>query len=134
MNIPPIFDILYIILMMIIDFIILGEIFRKEYIRRRAALFLTSFIGYMGIEAFAIGDVLFYHGSLLIELLLIPLASIPLILSTFVKDEVIRLKSDILTGLTFAITITVDEFAWAIYILVLLVPTPLIYSLTPLVM
>jgi len=88
----------------------------------------------MGIEAFAIGDVLFYHGSLLIELLLIPLASIPLILSTFVKDEVIRLKSDILTGLTFAITITVDEFAWAIYILVLLVPTPLIYSLTPLVM
>jgi len=54
---------------------------------------------------------LFYHGSLLIELLLIPLASIPLILSTFVKDEVIRLKSDILTGLTFAITITVDEFA-----------------------
>ena len=111
MNILPIFDILYIILMMIIDFIILGEIFRKEYIRRRAALFLTSFIGYMGVEAFAIGDVLFYHGSLLIELLLIPLASIPLILSTFVKDEVIRLKSDILTGLTFAITITVDELA-----------------------
>lgn len=67
MNILPIFDILYIILMMIIDFIILGEVFRKEYIRRRAALFLASFIGYMGAEAFTIGDVLFYHGSLVVN-------------------------------------------------------------------
>ncbi|BFH72349.1 4Fe-4S binding protein [Sulfurisphaera javensis] len=101
----------YIVLMMAINFAILGYILRKEYINRRAVLFFTSIILYMGVESISLGYIIFYHGSLFIEPLVLFLASIPLIFSALVKSEVVRVKTSNSLSLLLSFSVVFDEIA-----------------------
>ncbi|BAB66783.1 4Fe-4S binding protein [Sulfurisphaera tokodaii] len=101
----------YIVLMMGINFAILGYILRKEYLNRRAVLFLLSIILYMGVESISLGYIIFYHGSPFIEPVVLLLASVPIIMSAIIKSEVIRVRSNKLSAFLLAFSIVFDEIA-----------------------
>jgi len=97
--------------MMVIDFFILGFILRKEYVNKRAVFFFTSIILYMGVESLAFGYIIYYHGDIFAEPLLLLIASIPLILSVTVKSEVVKVKKDNISSLLLAFSVVFDEVA-----------------------
>ena len=108
---PQIFSVIYIISMMAINFFILGYILRKEYLNRRGVLLFSSLILYMGVESLAFGYIFFYHGTIIIEPILLILASIPLFLSTSVKSEVVRVKKDNMLSFLLAFSVVFDEIS-----------------------
>ncbi|MFP3201506.1 MAG: 4Fe-4S binding protein [Sulfolobus sp.] len=108
---PQIFSVIYITSMMTINFLILGYILRKEYLNRRGVLLFSSLILYMGVESLAFGYIFFYHGTIIIEPILLILASIPLFLSTSVKSEVVRVKKDNMLSFLLAFSVVFDEIS-----------------------
>ncbi|MDT7876823.1 MAG: 4Fe-4S ferredoxin, partial [Sulfolobaceae archaeon] len=108
---PQIFSVIYITSMMAINFFILGYILRKEYLNRRGVLLFSSLILYMGVESLAFGYIFFYHGTIIIEPILLILASIPLFLSTSVKSEVVRVKKDNMLSFLLAFSVVFDEIS-----------------------
>ena len=106
-----IFSVIYITSMMAINFFILGYILRKEYLNRRGVLLFSSLILYMGVESLALGYIFFYHGTIIIEPILLILASIPLFLSTSVKSEVVRVKKDNMLSSLLAFSVVFDEIS-----------------------
>jgi ferredoxin len=108
---PQIFSLIYITSMMAINFFILGYILRKEYLNRRGVLLFSSLILYMGVESLAFGYIFFYHGTIIIEPILLILASIPLFLSTSVKSEVVRVKKDNMLSFLLAFSVVFDEIS-----------------------
>ncbi|AWR96489.1 4Fe-4S ferredoxin [Acidianus sulfidivorans JP7] len=101
----------YIIGMMIADFIILYYLLRRSIVSRKAVLFVSSILLYMAIEAADIGYILFYHGSILVEPITLIIASLPIIFSTFTKDAAIHWREDRTSSLTLSVTIVLDELA-----------------------
>ena len=106
-----IFSLIYIIAMMAINFFILGYVLRREYLNRRAVLLFSSLILYMGVESLAFGYIFFYRGSIIVEPILLVLASIPLFLSASVKSEVVRVKKDNLLSFLLAFSVVFDEIS-----------------------
>ena len=106
-----IFSVIYITSMMAINFFILGYLLRKEYLNRRGVLLFSSLILYMGVESLALGYIFFYHGTIIIEPILLILASIPLFLSTSVKSEVVRVKKDNMLSFLLAFSVVFDEIS-----------------------
>jgi NAD-dependent dihydropyrimidine dehydrogenase PreA subunit len=108
---PQIFSVIYITSMMTINFFILGYILRKEYLNRRGVLLFSSLILYMGVESLAFGYIFFYHGTIIIEPILLILASIPLFVLTSVKSEVVRVKKDNMLSFLLAFSVVFDEIS-----------------------
>ncbi|WP_338602642.1 4Fe-4S ferredoxin [Sulfolobus tengchongensis] len=101
----------YIILMMFINFWIIGHIVIKEYVNRRVVLFLSSIILYMAVESIALGYIVFHRGEIFIEPILLLFASVPLFLSSITKNMIVRLKSDIISSLLLSGVIVFDEIS-----------------------
>ncbi|BCU68936.1 4Fe-4S binding protein [Stygiolobus caldivivus] len=110
-TVPQFASLVYITGMMAINFFILYTVLRKEYVNKRAVFFLSSLILYMGVESLAFGYIVFYHGKLLIEPVLLLLASVPLLLSASVKSEVIRVRGNNVTSLLLSLSVVFDEFS-----------------------
>ena len=103
------FTILYDSVMMTINFFIIWKVVRSEFVNRRALLFFTSIILYMAAESFAIGYIVFYHGTPFVEVPSLVLASLPLLASVFVKQETVRLNASVVYSFLFSSSIVVDE-------------------------
>ncbi|MCY0850286.1 4Fe-4S binding protein, partial [Sulfuracidifex metallicus] len=98
----------YLIGMMAVDFSILWLLFRSNNASRRAALFISSIFLYMSTEAVDIGYILFYRGSILVEIITIFISSIPILLSLKVKDKGYW-RDDIISSTLLTVTLVLDE-------------------------
>nr|WP_256201758.1 hypothetical protein [Sulfuracidifex metallicus] len=94
--------------MMIIDFFILWLLFRSYNASRKAVLFISSIFLYMSTEATDIGYILFYHGSILVEIFTIFISSIPILLSLKVKDKGYW-RDDMISSTLLTVTLVLDE-------------------------
>ncbi|MUN29173.1 4Fe-4S binding protein [Sulfuracidifex metallicus] len=94
--------------MMIIDFFILWLLFRSHNASRKAVLFISSIFLYMSTEATDIGYILFYHGSILVEIFTIFISSIPILLSLKVKDKGYW-RDDMISSTLLTVTLVLDE-------------------------
>ncbi|MQL55662.1 4Fe-4S binding protein [Acidianus ambivalens] len=111
MNYLQLAILVYIIGMMAADFIILYYLLRRPIVNKKAIFFVSSVLLYMSVEAVDIGYILFSHGSIIIEPASLIIASIPIILSTMMKNSVTRWREDKSSALTLALTIVADEIA-----------------------
>ncbi|BDC18376.1 4Fe-4S binding protein [Acidianus sp. HS-5] len=101
----------YIIGMMAADFIILYYLLRRSIVNKKAIFFVSSVLLYMSVEAVDIAYILFSHGNILIEPFSLIIASIPIVISTIMKNVVTRWREDKTSALTLALTIVADEIA-----------------------
>ncbi len=101
----------YIVGMMAADFIILYYLLRRSIVNKKAIFFVSSILLYMSVEAVDIAYILFSHGNILIEPISLLIASIPIVLSTTIKNSITRWREDKTSALTLALTIVTDEIA-----------------------
>ncbi|MUM65283.1 4Fe-4S ferredoxin [Acidianus infernus] len=111
MNYLQLAILVYIIGMMTADFIILYYLLRRPIVNKKAIFFVSSVLLYMSVEAVDISYILFSHGSIIIEPVSLIIASIPIILSTMMKNSITRWREDKTSALTLALTIVADEIA-----------------------
>ncbi|EZQ06745.1 4Fe-4S ferredoxin [Candidatus Acidianus copahuensis] len=101
----------YIIGMMAIDLVIFYFSVKIEMTSKRGIFFLSSILLYMGVEAVDISLILFKNMSVYVEPISLLLASVPIILSTTVKDTRIEWRRNAQLSLLYALTVVVDELA-----------------------
>ncbi|MCH4816320.1 MAG: 4Fe-4S ferredoxin [Saccharolobus sp.] len=105
-TILKLFSLVYIIVMMALDFWIFGLILRREYVRVKGLLILLSIVLIMGFESLALAQLnvlLFVFG---IFLVLVPLFS-----SFIIKDYTINVTRNWKYGLLLSLVIVFDELA-----------------------
>ncbi|AGJ62022.1 4Fe-4S binding protein [Saccharolobus islandicus] len=105
-TILKLFSLVYIIIMMTIDFWIFGLILRREYVRVKGLLIILSIVLMMGLESLALAQLnvlLFISGMLLVL--------IPLFISFLIKDHSINVNRNWKYGLLLSSVIVFDELA-----------------------
>ncbi|QGA54031.1 4Fe-4S ferredoxin [Sulfolobus sp. E5-1-F] len=105
-TILKLFSLVYIIVMMSLDFWIFGLILRREYVKVKGLLLLVSIILVMGFESLALAqlDILFFTIGIL-------LVFIPLFISLVIRDYTVNVTRNWIYGLLLSSVIVFDELA-----------------------
>ncbi|MEM0173944.1 MAG: 4Fe-4S ferredoxin, partial [Sulfolobaceae archaeon] len=111
MNLIQVLILLYIVSMMSVIFLLIYRIFRTSIIRRKTVFLLSFIILLMSVEISIFISSIFRETSILYILPLSIIPIIPLVFSAKVKDEMVEWRKDLITSLTLAATILIDEMA-----------------------
>lgn len=103
------FSLIYIVIMMLIDFWIFGHILRKEFVNLRGLLFLISLTLIMSSESLSIAYIVVLHNSFLVEPISLGIAFLPMILSFFVKSETVSVRRNLKLSAILSVALLVDE-------------------------
>ncbi|ABP95434.1 MULTISPECIES: 4Fe-4S binding protein [Metallosphaera] len=103
------FSVIYIVIMMLIDFWIFGYVLRKEFVNLKAILFLISVTLIMSSESVSIAYIAVLHGSLFMEPVTLSVAFTPMLLSLLVKSERVSVRRSLRLSAILSIALLVDE-------------------------